>query len=86
MAVIDKLQVIDGYFENDRFIMRGIAGNAIYGAYKTDGLRSMARLIGDTPITLTIDKDRYIRVPIEANARIKYELNLIADESENGIQ
>lgn len=83
MAVIDELQVIDGYFDDDRFIMRGIARHAMIGAYKAEGLRSMARLIDNTPMSFKIDKDKTVFVPVEANARIKKELNKIADELES---
>lgn len=84
MAVIDELEVIDGIFEDDRFIMRGIAGHAVYGFYKAEGLASMARLIhDDTPFSLTIDKERTISIPIELNKRIIKELFMIAEELEN---
>lgn len=78
MSEIDHLEVIDGYFEDDHFIMRGIAGHAMIGTYKADGIRSLARVIhDDEPFSFTIDKNKLIRVPVEANVRIKYELNLI---------
>jgi hypothetical protein len=81
--MIDELKIIDGYFEADRFIMRGIAGHAIYGAYKAEGLRSLARLIhDDEPFSFSIDKDRTIFVPFELNKQIIKELNMIADELE----
>lgn len=83
MSAIDELKVIDGYFEDERFVMRGIAGFAVYGTYKADGLRSMARLIhDDEPFSLTIDKDRVIHIPVEQNKQIKKELNMIATELE----
>ena len=84
MDLFDELKIIDGVLGDDKFIMRGIAGYAVYGSYKAEGLRSMARLIHDNePFSLTIDKDKFIRVPVEANKQIKYELNLIADELES---
>lgn len=83
MAVIDELKVIDGYFDGDIFIMRGIAGFAIDGKYKADGLSSMARLIDDTPMSFTIDKERVVHIPVEKNKEIKKELLLIANELEN---
>lgn len=85
MAIIDELQIIDGYFEDNRFIIRGIAGHAVYGRYKAEGLRSMAELVqGPDPLTLVIDKNRKIQVPVEMNERLKKELNLIADELDKG--
>lgn len=80
--VIDQLEVIDGYIEEDCFIMRGIAGHTMIGTYRAAGLRSMARLIDDTPMSFTIDKEKFIRVPVELNKQIKKELNMIADELE----
>lgn len=82
MSVIDRLEVIDGFFDGERFIMRGIAGFAMYGVYKADGLRSMARLIDDTPMSFTVDSERKIVVPVELNMKLKDELNEIADELE----
>ena len=85
MDVIDELRIIDGVFLDEVFIMRGIAGHAVYVSYKADGLRSMARLIHDDEVfSLTIDKDKFIRIPVEANKQLKYELNLITDELEKG--
>jgi hypothetical protein len=65
------------------FIMRGIVGYAMYGRYKAEGLRSMARLIHDNePFSFTIDKERTVYVPVETNKKLKDELNMIADELE----
>lgn len=83
MAVIDELKVIDGYFDEDRFIMRGLGGNALEGFYKAEGLYSLARLIHDKePFSFIIDKDRTLFVPVELNKQIKKELFLIAEELE----
>lgn len=83
MAVIDQLEIIDGYFEDNKFIMRGIAGHAMIGTYKAEGMRSLARLIQDSePFSFTIDKERTIFVPVELNLQLKKELNMIADELE----
>jgi hypothetical protein len=83
MSVIDQLEVIDGYFEDDSFYMRGIAGYAIEGRYKEDDLRSLARLIQeDEPFNIIIDSERTVFVPVELNAKIKQELFMIADELE----
>ena len=81
MALIDELEVIDGYFQDNRFIMRGICGQAVYGKYKSEGLRSMARLINTkVPLTIVIDKEREIRIPMKFNERLKQELYWIAEE------
>ncbi|EMI11258.1 hypothetical protein [Anoxybacillus gonensis] len=83
MSVIDQLEVIDGYFEDNIFYMRGIAGYAIEGRYKAAGLRSMARLIDENePFSFIIDKEMMVHVPVELNKRIIQELNMIADELE----
>lgn len=83
MSVIDHLEIIDGYFDGDRFIMRSIAGYSVDGAYKAKGLRSMARLIdGNDPINLIIDEERTIFVPVEKNVQLKKELLMIADKLE----
>lgn len=84
MAVIDQLEVIDGYFDGDRFIMRGLGGNAVQGIYRAEGLSSLARIIHDNePFSFIIDKDRTLFVPVELNKQIKKELDLIADELES---
>lgn len=83
MATIDELKVIDGYFAGNRFIMRGLGGNALEGFYKAEGLYSLARIIHDKePFSLTIDKDRTLFIPVELNKQIKKELFLIAEELE----
>lgn len=83
MAVIDELKLVEGYFDDDRFIMRGIGGNVLQGVYKADGLTSMARLIHDNePFSFTISKESTLFVPVELNKQIKKELLLIAGELE----
>lgn len=83
MSVIDELKVIDGYFDGDRFIMRGIGGYAVEGFYKAEGLTSLARLIHDNePFSFIIDKNRTIFVPVEINRQLKNELFMIAEELE----
>jgi hypothetical protein len=82
MSVIDNLEIIDGYFDGEQFIMRGIAGYAVFGTYKAKGLRSLANLIGDDPLNFKVDKERSIFVPVEKNAQLKKELLLIADQLE----
>jgi len=78
-----ELRMVDGYFDKDTFVMKGLNGHALEGRYKAKGLRSMARLIGSDPITLIIDKYNRIRIPVDLNNRYKLELNMIADELEN---
>lgn len=85
MDIIDELRIIDGVFADGRFIMRGIAGHAVYDIYSTQGLRSMGRLILEgEPINIVIDKDKKIHVPLELNGQLKRELFMIADELEKG--
>lgn len=63
--------------------MRGIAGHAMNGTYKAEGLASMASLIhGDSPFSFTVDKERTIFVPVELNKRLIQELFMIARELE----
>lgn len=45
MSIIDQLQIVEGYFDGNRFRLRGIAGYAVDAVYAAEGLRSMARLI-----------------------------------------
>ena len=79
--ILDQLEVIDGYFDDNVFYMRGIAGYAIEGRYKAEGLRSLARLIDENePFSFVIDGETMIHVPVELNKRIIQELNMIADE------
>jgi hypothetical protein len=76
-----ELELIDGYFEDDAFYIRSIAGFAMEGRYKSHGLRSLARLIDDNePFSFTIGKDTFVHVPVEINAKLKRELMMIADE------
>jgi hypothetical protein len=79
MDVIDQLDVIDGYFDGDRFYMRGIAGYAIEGRYEATGLRTMARLIDEKESFSFVVDGKLLHVPVELNSKIKRELNLIAD-------
>ena len=67
--------------------MRGIAGHAMIGTYRAEGLYSLARLIhDDEAFSFTIDKERTIFVPVELNVKLKKELNMIADELEKGVK
>jgi hypothetical protein len=85
MSVIDQLEIIDGYFDDGSFYMRSIAGFTLTGRYQAAGLRSLARLIDENePFSLTIGSDTMIHVPVELNAKIKKELDMIADALEKG--
>jgi hypothetical protein len=76
--VIDYLRLIDGFIENDRFILRGILGNAAFGSYRADGLLSISRLIQEgEPIKLVFDKDLCISIPVELNLLLKKEFETI---------
>ncbi|MFJ8248020.1 hypothetical protein [Peribacillus asahii] len=39
MDILDRLKVIDGWIDFDRFGMRGIGGQSMYRVYKVNGLR-----------------------------------------------
>ncbi len=79
--VLDSLKIIDGHFidEGHRFLVRGIAGHAVYERYNADGLRSLSRLVGGDRLHLTIDGDRTITLELEDANRYAYELAMIAD-------
>ncbi|MDI2586607.1 hypothetical protein OR571_05530 [Psychrobacillus sp. NEAU-3TGS] len=42
----------------------------------------MVRMINDTPMSFTIDKERTLLVPVELNQQLKKELYMIAEELE----
>ncbi|WP_199425730.1 hypothetical protein [Thermaerobacillus caldiproteolyticus] len=80
MDILDQLQLIDGYFEDDSFYMRSIAGFSLEGRYKAAGLRYLAVLIDENePFSFTIGSNTMIHVPVELNEKLKQELNMIAD-------
>lgn len=82
--MIEGLEVLDGYVQGERFILRGILGHAVYGKYKADGLRSMARLINNEPFNMTIDEEKQIKIPADKAMIMQKELNKIADYLEKG--
>ncbi|ODA14957.1 hypothetical protein A5N86_17215 [Geobacillus thermoleovorans] len=45
MDIWDSLQVLDGYFQDDFFICRGILGHAVYHRYTASDLRLFANVI-----------------------------------------
>lgn len=80
-----NLTVFDGFIDNNRFIMRKMAGCEVQGTFKAEGLRSLARLIEpNQPFNYVIDKDNHIKVPGEMSKQVQLELNLIASELERG--
>jgi len=83
--MIEELKVIDSYCDEDTFIMCGIAGHAIRGTYKSDGLLLLVGLIHENePFSIRIDQERTFFVPVELNKQIKKELSMIAAELERG--
>jgi hypothetical protein len=74
------LEIIDGYFDGDRFVIKSIAGFAVNDVYKANGLRSLARLIHDNEPLNLFDRERTIFVPVEQNAQLKRELLAIANK------
>lgn len=80
-----ELHVLDGYAKGDKFILRGIMEHNVYGVYKADNLRSLARVIGNEAFTYTIDKDKQISVPIDQAIIMQSELNKIADYLESEV-
>lgn len=76
--VIDNLRLIDGFFENDSFNIRGILRHAVFESFKADGVIMLARLIQeDEPIKLIIDRDSCISIPVELNLLLKKEFETI---------
>lgn len=81
MDIWDSLQVLDGYFQDDVFICRGILGHAFYHCYTSSELRLFANFIReDKPFTFTIDSERTVLFPVALNGQLKRELLLLADE------
>lgn len=77
--VIDELQLLDGFFDNDSFILRGILGHAVFESYKLEGLLSFSRLIQEgEPLRIIIDDGLSIPVPLQLNLRLKNELEMLA--------
>lgn len=86
MALVDDLKIIDGVFVEDRFLMRGINGTTVNDYYKADGLRSFGRLIqGKDPVTIRLDDENSLYVPVEINEALAQELFTIADELEKRV-
>lgn len=82
--IIDELKILDGYIDENRFIMRGIGENAVYGAFKADGLLAMSRLLGEQgeEFRFVIDKEKSILINAEDSITLYRELRLIADALE----
>jgi hypothetical protein len=68
--IIDDLVVKNGFFKNNRFIVRGILGYAIFESYMAEGLQLLARLIhDDEQVTFTIDNNSSIHIPVKLNVQ-----------------
>ena len=81
--MMDRLQVIDGYFSDNAFYMRSMAGFPLEGRFKAAGLRSLARLIDENePFSFTLGSNTMIHVPVELNRQLKNELFMIAERLE----
>lgn len=81
---VDQLNLIDGYFEGKRFIMRGILGYAVSGVFNAEGLLSLVRLIHDDElVNFIMDDGISIPVPVELNVNLKKELIMIAEALDN---
>jgi hypothetical protein len=85
MSVIDTFEVIDGYFEGNRFLMRGLIGHAVLGAYTVEGLLSLARVIDSRGEVLrfSIDNDKNIELTSSQSKQLRSELFAIAAELKN---
>ncbi|MGG2972198.1 hypothetical protein [Geobacillus stearothermophilus] len=78
-----RLQVINGYFDDNAFYMRSIAGFPLEGRFKAAGLRSLARLIDETePFSFIMGPNTMIHVPVELNRQLKQELFMIVEKLE----
>ena len=82
MSIIGELKLIDGFFDDDSFFMRGINGYAIHHVYKAEGIRSLGRRIGKKSVTLRLDEKNTLHIPKELNEQLAKELFMIADELE----
>ncbi|ARP44490.1 hypothetical protein AB4J90_18925 [Geobacillus thermodenitrificans] len=78
-----RLQVIDGYFDDNTFYMRSIAGFPLEGRFKAAGLRSLARLIDENePFSFIMGQNTMIHVPVVLNRQLKQELFMIVEKLE----
>jgi|UniRef100_C5DB28 hypothetical protein len=83
MSAMEWLKVIDGYFGDNAFYMRSIAGFPLEGRFKATGLRSLARLIDENePFSFIMGSNTMIHVPVELNRQLKQELFMIAEKLE----
>jgi hypothetical protein len=83
---MNQLQVIDGYFDDNTFYIRSIAGFPLDGCFNATGLRSLSRLIDENePFSFILNSDTLLHVPVELNRQLKQELLMIADELESNI-
>lgn len=85
MGVIDTLEVIDGYLDGNRFVMRGLTGRAVLGAYTIEGLFSLARVIDSRgeALCFTIDNDKRVELTAVQSQQLRSELLIIAKELES---
>lgn len=82
MSVIDTFEIIDGYYDDQRFVMRGLAGKAVNYVYKVEGLLSLARIINNSceAVDFTIDHDTQINLTVSQFKKFRIELLAIANE------
>ncbi|WP_026575965.1 hypothetical protein [Bacillus sp. UNC438CL73TsuS30] len=85
MSALDALKIVDGYFEDNRFIMRGLAGRAVFGTYTAAGLLSLANVISSRgeALRFTIDNDKHIELTAAQSKQFRSELLAIANELED---
>jgi hypothetical protein len=84
MNTVDTDTILDGYVSGRSFILREIAGYAIYGKYSAEGLASFARLIDSKGevFVVTIDNERQVRLTVEQSIQLRKELLALAGELE----
>jgi hypothetical protein len=81
LSMMKRLQVIDGYFGDNAFYMRSIAGFPLEGRFKAAGLRSLVRLIDENePFSFIMGPNTMIHVPVKLNRQLKKELFMIAEK------
>lgn len=74
------MKIIEGYIEDKRFIMQRMNGYEVNGVFKSEGLRSLERLIQpNKSFNYVLEKNKYIIVPAEIIVQLKEELNNIAN-------
>jgi len=74
-----ELQVLEGYIQEEFFILQGILGQEESGVFEAEGLRSIAKLIDNNSFTMLLDDGRQMDIPKDKAILMKKELINLAD-------